>query len=59
MTLGMNPIPYPGQGLHYLCRTGGGRIVADAGALCRRCRERERVDKAIDRATKRLEELKE
>ena len=53
----MNPIPY--QGLHYFCRTGCGRVVADAGGLCRRCRERELTDKAIHQATKRLKELQE
>ena len=43
----------------YVCRTGCGRVVADAGGLCRRCRERERMDEAIERANKRLEELEE
>ena len=43
----------PGWGRAHRC----GRIVADAGALCRRCRERALTDEAIDRATKRLKEM--
>ena len=50
-------VPYAGVNQH--CRAGCGRIVADAGAFCRCCRERELTDEAIDRAIKRLKELEQ